>query len=129
MTPTPTTDARGTIRNALENNLIFIVRNILIDACGENKVIQYFDNDEIIRLHLNLIPDVQKMALNTYWRIQFGTIPENTMTERSLLRDNMEVNEWLTMFKSTIMASIIKYGLPKPIVLKPDNVYKQLPLN
>jgi hypothetical protein len=50
--------------------------------------------------------------VNEYLRHQLGILPVNTIYERECLRDDLDEEKWLELFKTKVAPSIVIHGLP-----------------
>lgn len=96
-------------------DLIAIVRQILVEAGLYQNVVEHYDSNHYIYEALNKRPEVQRFLLNQFWNLQLMSVPVNTMNERFSLVPNGSLDEWLSLFQSTIVPFAVQHNLPRGI--------------
>lgn len=99
-------------RNPSDIDLIHEVRELLLENIPLEKVLKCYDSHHLIKSAVNKIPDVQRHNLNRYWNLQLLTSQADTIHQRFCLVPNGTCEEWLDLFKSSILPFIIKNDLP-----------------
>lgn len=56
--------------------------------------------------------DKQIQQLNQFWRYELGSLPIDTIKERSALCESVSVEVWIANFKKYIFPTIVKYTCP-----------------
>lgn len=67
-----------------------------------------------------ILPDVTNnsneiVALNRFWRREFGALPFCTISLRMCLDDQMSPQDWIYNFNKYLLPVIIRHSLPKGI--------------
>ena len=101
-----------TPRQEGDPNLVDEVTALLVKAGHPNP--QAWLSDPVIREASAASPKLQQFLINRYWRIQLGTISENTSAERYCLFDDSSPADYLKVFGDGVVPAIVRHGLPRP---------------
>lgn len=95
-------------------DLVLEVRNILQSAGLLQNVLHAYDNHRFVIDAAGKCSDVQRFMLNRYWNLQLSMSP-NSIDVRYNLIPNGTINDWLRLFRDSILPFLIQNGLPKQI--------------
>lgn len=56
-------------------------------------------------------PKLQRFLINRYWRMRLGTVQRSTVAERFCLIDEGSMDEYLKVFKTGVLPTIVELGL------------------
>ena len=87
-----------------------------LQLCGAGmRIVTHYDNNELILVAKDATPDVQRQYLNRYWHLQLMGLNENTINVRFCLVTGGSVDDWLRLFKGTVVPCIVRNDLPRAI--------------
>lgn len=92
-------------------DLIAEVRNCMLSA-GLGQRIAAFDNNRFIKEAINKDSSVQRYLLNRYWTNQLLHSPRVSIEQRYCLIPDGKVEDWLELFKNSILPFIVSNDLP-----------------
>ncbi len=95
-----------------EIDLVAIVRRILIDHVGTERVMLYYDTSRFIEYARDRNSEVQRTLLNRYWNYQIMTVNIESQEERFCLIPNGQIDEWLRLWQSKVLPFVIQHQLP-----------------
>ena len=55
----------------------------------------------------------QIRAINHFWRIQLGSLNDNTLCEREALVDDATFKDWFRLFEEEVLPTIVRHRLPR----------------
>ena len=100
------------IRAADDIDLISEVRNVLCNSGLAARLPEAFDSHQYISEGMNKPSNVQRYLLNRYWNAQLMVHAHISSDQRYCLIPNGTVQQWLNLFKSSVMPFIIQHNLP-----------------
>lgn len=59
--------------------------------------------------------DVQRFLINRYWRLQIGSVQENSLDVRYCLVDTGKIEHWLRLFDADVAKWIVAHNLPAAV--------------
>ena len=96
-------------------DLVAEVRNLLINAGATERVIQHYDTNHTIVEAATKVPDVQRQLLNRYLYLQIVQCSARSTEERQSLIPNGSLDDWLRLFKATVLPFMVANNLPTAI--------------
>lgn len=93
-------------------NMVDTITQLLVDAGHPNP--RAWLSDPVIAEASGASPKLQQFLINRYWRIQLGSVPENTTAERYCLVDDAELGVYAKLFADALVPAIIRLNLPRP---------------
>lgn len=99
-------------RQASDFDLVAEVRALLIGAGAQDRVIQFYDTNHTIIEAASKVPDVQRQLLNRYLYLQIVQCSARSTEERQSLIPNGSIDDWLRLFKATVLPFMVRNNLP-----------------
>jgi hypothetical protein len=96
-------------------DLVAEVRNLLINAGASDRVVQFYDTNHTIIEASSKVPDVQRQLLNRYLYLQIVQCSARSTEERQSLIPNGSIEDWLRLFKATVLPFMVLNNLPAAI--------------
>lgn len=96
-----------------KEDLIEQVRQLLVSAGLLQHVIVAYDTAYFITEAKGKDIEQQRYLLNRYWTDQLLKTSDDSREERYCLIPNGSIDDWLLLFKNTIIPFILKNDLPK----------------
>lgn len=102
-------------RKADDFNLVTEVRSLLINAGAAERVMQHYDTNHTIIEASSKTPDVQRQLLNRYLYLQIVQCSARSTEERQSLIPNGSIDDWLRLFKASVLPFMVANNLPTAI--------------
>lgn len=99
-------------RQVNDLDLVGWVRNELNLAGLGQEVIQGFDTSMTIQTAVQKRPEVQRYMLNKFWNLQLMMFASESINERFCLVPNGHVEEWMKLFKTSVLPFLVAKRLP-----------------
>lgn len=96
-------------------DLVGEVRTLLINAGVSDRVLQYYDTNHTIIEASSKVPDVQRQLLNRYLYLQIVQCSARSTEERQSLIPNGSIDDWLRLFKASVLPFMVTNNLPTDI--------------
>jgi hypothetical protein len=98
-----------------EIDLVKEVRALLVDSGLAANLEKAFDNHHQIIEARDKPSQVQRYLMNRYWTTQLMIHANKTAEHRFFLIPNGSVQQWLELFKNTIIPFLVEHNLPVEI--------------
>lgn len=102
----------NTEKPADDIDLIFCVRDLLIQSGISLDAIAIFDNHPLIINSVGKISSVQRFNLNRFWTLQLMAVDKYSEEERYCLIPNGTNDDWLNLFSVKVLPFILENRLP-----------------
>lgn len=102
-------------RSSNDLDMIATIRALLVESGASADALSAYDNNHLILEAASKVPSVQRFLLNRFWAMQLMSCPIVSVKERYCLIPNGEIEDWIRLFKMTILPFVLKNNLPHHI--------------
>lgn len=99
-------------RDPQDIDLLREVRQMMTEAGLGDRLPEAFDKNRFIIEAQNRASHAQQYNLNRYLTLQFMACPQAGTTQRYSLIYEIAPNEWLRIFRDSILPAMVDYDLP-----------------